>query len=368
MRITVGLIGLLGLGITTAAGGCSSSSGPIQGAGGDSGATITPTDNDYCKACTRSPDATPKSCNDQRPVDACCTCVKAPTQEVARGINLVRNSSSDPTVDLKCLKDPGKLETPKNVKLKGFVRLFSGGLDSKGVKIEIYKEGKDGALGELVGQPYETTDNDQPQMPLVTYLEKCPTDGCKFREYAYDGVPTETPLIVKTSDSKASGQWSELYDYNIVFRNSQPAEADGSLRYDPAVVAATDVNTVAQAAGGFSVKPGMGVIAGEVHDCGDVRLSGAMVDTDIAHEGPMFYFTDKEADPLPDQTRSASGLGTSKLGLFGALNFKAGVPIKISAVGKYQGETVLLGTYTVQVFPGAVTALSFRGRRPWQQQ
>jgi hypothetical protein len=26
----------------------------------------------------------------------------------------------------------------------------------------------------------------------------------------------------------------------------------------------------------------------------------------------------------------------------------------------------LLGTYVVQVFPGAVTALSFRGRRPYQ--
>ena len=31
------------------------------------------------------------------------------------------------------------------------------------------------------------------------------------------------------------------------------------------------------------------------------------------------------------------------------------------------GQTVLLGYYTVQVFPGAVTALSFRGRRPWQK-
>lgn len=60
-------------------------------------------------------------------------------------------------------------------------------------------------------------------------------------------------------------------------------------------------------------------------------------------------------------------LGTSKLGLFGALNFVTGTPIRLSAIGKYQGKTVLLGTHVVQVFPGAVTALSFRGRRPSQK-
>ena len=68
---------------------------------------------------------------------------------------------------------------------------------------------------------------------------------------------------------------------------------------------------------------------------------------------------------VPDKSRGA--LGTSKLGLFGTLNLPTGQPIRISAVGKSSGQTVLLGTYTVQTFPGAVTALSFRGRRPWQK-
>jgi hypothetical protein len=91
------------------------------------------------------------------------------------------------------------------------------------------------------------------------------------------------------------------------------------------------------------------------------------VDTDVAHQGDIFYFSDNESNPLPDKTRSAGGLGTSKLGLFGALNVATGVPIHISAVGKSQGADKLLGTYTVQAFPNAVTALSLRGRRPWQQ-
>jgi len=135
--------------------------------------------------------------------------------------------------------------------------------------------------------------------------------------------------------------------------------------YQPAAVAATDVNTVASAAGGFTVKQDKGLLAGEVHDCGDVRLSGATVDTDVPHEGDMFYFGENEAEPLPDKSRGA--LGTSKLGLFGTLNLLTGQPIRVRALGKRGGATILLGTYTVQTFPGAVTALSFRGRRPWQK-
>jgi hypothetical protein len=90
-----------------------------------------------------------------------------------------------------------------------------------------------------------------------------------------------------------------------------------------------------------------------------------MVDTDAPHEGDLFYFGDNESDPLPDTTRTARG--TSSLGLFGTLNVPTGQPIRISAVGKRGADTILVGTHTVQAFPGAVTALSLRGRRPWQK-
>jgi hypothetical protein len=235
------------------------------------------------------------------------------------------------------------------------------------VKIEVFKEGKDGAVGDLVGTPVETTTDDvknPPQSPKPTWLTKCPDGGCTFRGFAYANIPTETPLIVKTSDAAGGEQWAPLYDYNIFFANSAVQAGDVVL-YDPAAVAATDINTVASAAGGFTVKADKGVIAGEVHDCADVRLSGATVDTDVAHDGDMFYFGENESDPLPDKSRGS--LGTSKLGLFGTLNVVTGTPIKISALGKSGGQTILLGTYTVQTFPGAVTVLSFRGRRPWQK-
>ncbi len=326
-------------------------------------------DNTYCQSCVPSMARAPAACTNSRPVDACCAWVQSPTKEVARGTNLHVSSSTDPTVNLGCLATPKALGTSKMATIKGFVKLFSSGGDSAGVKIEVFKEGPDGAIGEPVSTPFTTVVDDTvdpPQMPLPDWAPNKCGNGCKLRSYTLVNVPTETALIFKTSNDGPMGQWADLYDYNIFISNDS-LEAGDIGHYDASTVAATDINTVASAAGGLTIKPDRGVIAGEVHDCGDVRLSGAMVDSDLAHDGPMFYFGDNEADPLPDQSRAPAGLGTSSLGLFGALNFATGVPIRLSAVGKFQGQTVLLGTHTVQVFPGAVTALSFRGRSPLQK-
>ena len=319
---------------------------------------------DFCKACTLSANASPNTCRAPRTISACCTFVQPPTQELTRGVGLNLHSSTDPALNLGCLDAPGELGTSKTVTLKGFLRVFSSGGDSAGVKIEIFKEGADGALGAPVGSPVITTMTDPALDPKPTWLKKCPSDGCTFRGFSYAGIPTETPLIIKTSDAGDGSSWAQFYDYNVFFANGTVGAGD-VVNYDPSAVAATDINTVASAAGGFTPKPDKGLIAGEVHDCGDVRVSGSTVDTDVAHEGDMFYFGENESDPLPDKSRGA--LGTSKLGLFGTLNVPTGTPIKMSAVGKVNGQTILLGTYTVQAFPGAVTALSFRGRRPWQK-
>ncbi len=323
-----------------------------------------PAKNAYCSTCAVAANASPASCKGSRNVDACCAFVAAPTQELARGTGLNRYSSNDPAVKLGCLDDPGTVGTPKTVTLKGWVRLFSGGGDSAGVKVEIFEEGPNGALGKPVGTAVVTTDADTPEPKRETFLKKCPDGGCIFRAFEYKGVPTETPLVVRTSDATGGQQWADFYDYNVYFANTK-VEAGDVVTYEPSAVAATDINTVASAAGGFTVKQDRGLLAGEVHDCDDVRVAGAMVDTDAAHEGDMFYFGENESDPLPDKSRAL--LGTSKLGLFGTLNLPTGTPIRVSALGKVGGQTVLLGHYTVQTFPGAVTALSFRGRRPWQK-
>jgi hypothetical protein len=364
-RLSFGALGALVL----LAAACSSknstpagSSGAASGGPGG-GCEGAPDKSTYCSTCSIASNATPTACTAARNVEACCTFVAAPTQDLVRGTGLERYSSTDPTVNLGCLDNPGTLGTPQTVKLTGYVRLFSSGNDSAGVKIEVFKEGKDGALGDAVGTPVATTANDPVEMPKPTWLKKCPDSGCSFRAYNYDGVPTETPLVIRTSDAAGGTQWAALYDYNVYFKNADVQ--NGAVTYEVSAVAATDLNTVASAAGGFTIREDKGLLAGEVHDCADVRLGFATVDTDVSHEGDMFYFGENEADPLPDSNRHS--LGTSKLGLFGALNLPTGVPVHISAIGRSNGATVLLGTHTVQTYANAVTALSLRGRRPWQQ-
>jgi hypothetical protein len=201
------------------------------------------------------------------------------------------------------------------------------------------------------------------------WLNACPTAGCTERQYTYANIPTETPLIIHTSDANQADKWYDFYDYNIYFSNAAVVTGDGggpTVNYDTQAVGTTDPATVT-ATLGTSVDPTKGLIAGEVHDCGDVRLSGATVNTDYRGGTDIFYFATPESNPLPDLSRTPTGQGTSEIGLFGALNYPTGVPIHISAVGTADGTTLqLIGEYTVQAFPNSVTGLSMRGRRPYQ--
>ncbi len=311
----------------------------------------------------------PQTCVDSRPVAACCAWVTDPKTELARAPSSFHNFGAPPgqtAVDLSCVDTPTVAGTPQTVTLSGFLKVFVGGdADSVDVKVEVFKEGVDGALGALVGTAV-TTSTSSPSR-LNTWLEKCPADGCVERQFTYDGIPTETSLIVKTSDALGVQRWNDFYDYNIYFANSAVGTGDAgaaTVYYDTTAVGTTDPATVTTIVGTSPV-PSKGLLAGEVHDCGDVRLSGATVNTNVRAQTDLFYFVEPESNPLPNLQRLASE-GTSNLGLFGAMNFDPGVPIHISAVGLVNGQRKLVGAYTVQVFAGAVTGLSLRGRRPYQ--
>jgi hypothetical protein len=195
----------------------------------------------------------------------------------------------------------------------------------------------------------------------------CP-NGCSYRQYKIANVPTETPLVIKTSDATGSGMWATVYEYNIYFSNSSLVTPDGGGAADATYLAtaasASDLG-VAAGAVGISPNPSDGLLVGEVHDCGDVRLSGATVGVTVPPQGQLFYFTGDEGNPLPDQTVHV----TEAMGMFGGFNFPTGGPVRVTAVGEdpaSAGKFLMLGTYVVQMYPGAMTALSLRGRRPWQ--
>jgi hypothetical protein len=370
--------------------GCSSSSTPVThtdaGTKGDSpsgNGCTTPADDDYagCNTCTFASGATPTMCSQARSVNACCDWVQAPlaSTTLVRAVGLHDYSSTDPTIDFTCLGTPPVAGAVHTTTLTGYVKIFSSGTDTAGVNVQVFNVNTStGALGAMIGSTTTTTSSPS---EMNTWLNACTSMPCTFRQYTIEGVPTETPLVIETSDA-GMNLWSTLYDYNIYFSDtstcvpgggpcvSAAGTADGggwTTNYDVTTVAPADISTAANAAMGAMADPTKGVLAGEVHDCGDIRVSGANVDTDQAHLGPMFYFGTNEADPLPDSSRATSDEGTSDLGLFGALDMPVGVPIRVSAIGNVNGQDTLLGTNVVQAFAGpAVTAISLRGRRPYQ--
>jgi hypothetical protein len=353
---------------------CGDHSSPVAGDGGASGAcasppavedTVAPTGPQQCSSCSGSSN----SCSTKEPLDTCCVWVAEPSDSLADGIGLHRYSTNDPNAqpDLTCLASPATLGTPQNVTLTGYVWLFSSGVDSQGVTVDVFTENHpqtpDGTISASPIGSYTTSSSDAIDPTDTTWNSKCP-DGCSYRQYTIQNVPTETPLVIRTSDA-GSGQWATLYDYNIYFKNSDSdAGQNGQVSYDATAVAGPDLETVAGTVG-LTVQNGMGLLAGEVHDCSDIRQFGATVETSATHQGPMFYFTEDESSPLP----SLEANDTSHLGLFGALNLTPGTPIRVSAAGKdpnNAGQYLMMGTYVVQVYAGAVTAISLRGRRPWQ--
>jgi hypothetical protein len=250
---------------------------------------------------------------------------------------------------------PAKPGTPQTVTVKGTAVIFSHGCSSNDLKIEIYTVtrggGNDGDLGSIVGSAV-ITDADCSVSGVASTEESC--DPSRYEcVYEYPGVPTETELAIKTSGD----QYAALYDYNIFIHNEDVQ--NGEWSHDVRALAADDYGVISQAAIGAPITAGNGAIAGEVHDCGDVRLQNAVVDVNVNRKA-LTYFGDDEAHPLPD----LSGKGTSTLGLYAAIDVDPGVA-SIGAAGKDKdGKIVGLGFLRVKVFPDSVTTVTFRGMNP----
>lgn len=263
------------------------------------------------------------------------------------------------------------------VTMYGVVDVFGNGGDADMITVEIYEEGNDGNLGPLLGSATASTGD-----PCAESEDEIDNDMVvgtrQLGFYAIPNIPTETPLIVKTSGNLDF--WREIYTYNIQAENIDletdpaPAEACETIRtgadfvgvsryeYRARILSSSDWTSIPLSAGLVDgVRSTSGVVAGEIHDCGDIRLEYAQVATNPVPE-VLTYFNDNPDNPLPATGRIE---GTSLLGLFAALDIPAG-PVDIAAIGSIDDTTVSLGWYRARVFPGAVTSVTIRGLRPHQ--
>ncbi|MEM9073228.1 MAG: hypothetical protein AAGE52_32285 [Myxococcota bacterium] len=303
------------------------------------------------------------------------------TGEVVRtpDIDFCDGEGNNTAVNTACLQDGG-FRTRGEVQMVtffGVVDVFGNGGDAENITVEIFEEGPDGMLGPMLGSA--TALISDPCSEQEDEIENDMVVGTRqLGFYAIPNIPTETPLIIRTSGDRDF--WRDIYAYNIQAENEElitdPPAADacetlrtspmfdGVPRYDyrARILSSSDYTSIPLTSGLVDgIRPTSGAVAGEVHDCDDVRIEFAQAAT-LPEPEVFTYFNDNPDNPIPDTGRM---VGTSLLGLYAALDIPAG-PVDIAAVGRSGDQTVTLGWYRARVFEGSVTSVTLRGFR-WQQ-
>jgi hypothetical protein len=284
--------------------------------------------------------------------------VIAPTTALTRSANVMEYAGSGPP-QLGCFAPAGYPSTggtPQMVTMSGVARIFSSGCESNDLSIEVYTVKRTGGsddadLGTLIGTAVMTPD-DCTTSSVVSMTTMC---GTRYEcNYTYPNVPTETEIAIRTMGAN----WAPLIEYNDYIPNAQVTS--GTWSHDVRALANDDYSAIPQAAIGSGIMTGFGAIAGEVHDCGNVRLSGATVGTNVANES-LTYFDNDEASPLPD----TSATSTSILGLYASFDIAPG-PASVAALGLVDGKVTTVGYFPAYVYANSVTAVTFQGVWPFQ--
>jgi hypothetical protein len=274
--------------------------------------------------------------------------------------------------DISCMITPRTRGTSQMVTVYGVVDVFGNGPDANAINLTFYEEGPDGALGAMVGSTTSSTASPCVEEEIEVDSSGVATGESRSLGFYSITLPSEVPLILQTSGDP--GLWSSLYTYNFVILNDEvttgapPAgacsmETTGSWQqYRARVLARADYQSIPLTAGlAGGVRAGNGAIAGEIHDCGDVRLEFATVGV-TGMPLAKVYFNDIADNPLPSVARTQ---GTSLLGLYAGLDIAPG-PVDVAAIGYVDGQSVSLGWYRARIFPDAVTAVTLRGVRAHQ--
>jgi len=188
-----------------------------------------------------------------------------------------------------------------------------------------------------------------------------------FGLFEIEGVPTNTPLILRTRPTQAAaGQWHDTYVFNVVLPEERVG-ADGRIQYDATIVSAAQWLLTANTVGISDIGASNGVIGGRVRDCPQssrVSWPIAEVSLDLATRARrIVYFNHLEDDTVPLVDR----VTTNILGRFAALDVPAGWNT-VAGSARVGGEVVSVGAQRVYVVPNALVIVSWPGNQPhWRQ-
>jgi hypothetical protein len=365
----------------------------LPACGGENGDTDASTVTVLHETCGPDICPSPPTCGSGE-VLTCCTCVKVPTTQnaVTTTCDLLgeycSSTAGDP--DISCFMPDGypTAGTPADVTLHGPVDVYATGGNSDGVLVQVYNVDAEGNIGTLVGEYESTADCADHEADFPTHVETedeaadCPgpcqekispenTDCRTLGYYVIDPVPTNTPLVIKTSQAGGGSLWKDMVSFNIWFFDDEIG-ADGGIAghvyYKARVLSVDDWRNIPVAAGDTSgIASGYAAVAGEVHDCSDVRMSFATAGT-FPEANTLTYFNGVEEHLYPDLMRSNHG--TNIDGLYAAIEMEAdaaGSPVYVSALAQVAGVGVVsLGWQKAFVYPETLTSVTLRGTRPDQ--
>ncbi len=331
------------------------------------------------------------------------------------------------TPNLTCLKTPATPKAgPATVSVTGFIDVFSNGPDSRGVSITVYD-----AASLLAGQDITTAspiamlpsvmldpatqracDTDAKEGCSIPSLTACTTPVCgdglnghldenkyckndgaagscnqRLRweaRYNLTNIPTNKHLAIRTTgpNGMSNQQWATLVAWNVYIPADDRTCVDKADYdcYDKTVPAApvyqynvnalsksdyVNIPTTAGLSGGIT--DGEGAVAGEIHDCDNIRVENVIVGvydfTDANNPKTAYdrfaYFNGNPLKTLPDSSRIA----TDRLGLFTGLNTKPG-KIRVVSAGLVSGSLTSFGTFDAIVYPNTVSVVNVNGGKP----
>jgi hypothetical protein len=367
---------------------------------GDADAADTPdgsTPSALYETCPAECASTPTCARDE--ILTCCACVKPPAAADTLGrtpcgvmSDYCDEAPPDP-VNVACLKPDGwpdpPPDSPPTVTIRGVVDVYGSGNTAAGgdITVEFYRMAADGTPdGSPIGTysatlaacrddllPVVREDGDEaaccpgPCQELLPDADGCtPTSGdCRaLWYYEIADVPTYAPLILHTSGDPTLGLWKDMYYSNVFFFPEDVEDGADYVFYRAKTLSVDDWRAIPATAGDFDgIARGQGAVAGEIHDCDNVKLYNATVGVNPVTRSTTFtYFNGVEAKPYPDTLRTT----TNSDGLYAALEIPPG-SVRVTAVGRVAGEGLVnLGWWDAHVFPDALTVVTIRGTRPTQ--
>ncbi|MGM0575102.1 MAG: hypothetical protein ACQEXJ_05160 [Myxococcota bacterium] len=358
-----------------------------------------------------APEPLPESCDETRPCtgDQSCrsgVCVGDPPGGSVGHITDPRdNTATTDPPNLSCVGAPPTApDGPETATLYGAVTRFGSGRRTFDVQVDVYRAEEwdpsaceaesdvEDMLGcyDSYGTPIASTTTIQPDASAegtecdpANIHDDCPlgyecigdepTAKCElqFGLYQMEGIPTNTPLVVRShfvGNELFASKWHDVYHFDV-YVHADRVDADGNFRYDMTMVSEGQWSLTPNSVGLGDVAEANGVVGGRVRDChveGE-RPSWSVGEALLGLARPaerVVYFNDLETDTVPLQHR----LVTNILGRFAALNVEPGWNVIAGSI-RVGGEVVSLGSERVYVVPDALSIVSFPGQQPlWKQE